>query len=690
MTVAPGLDGVNADDPAFLIGKNQSRSARDLIRLRGLMTNLRGWAYFGSTVAVDPSGPLTATLHAVTRDQYELANVKRTYVSDDSGQVYDFSGVSGTVIGGGGGVVPAIPRAMYHDMRFWMVQDGIHSCVLTTGSVSGSTSTPTTVTSDAGQSTLRATAGSWAAMADRGAFMEFGAIGAVNCAPTTYLRILERESSTRLAIEDMRTAGTVALGAARGTAEPTGQPFPCIPIYDAGTGSFDNVNDDFDGVGTKWINGRIRVLGNDALLVLRGTTWEAHYISDVNSDTSIQLLRHDRTDANCRYKVLRAVNARESAAHRGSIFFTGCEPDPNIVWASPQGWNPGLPPGFVPPYDPTVLPTSTDPNDFMLFPIAVPTPYDGEAVIGLLSRPEGLRCIKSDAVYTIFGDYPSFSQGLMARGAGTIDIRSVQNLPSGGYFAGKQGIFRDADGTLEDITSYRTRSGGVNRKWRSAIDGFVPGTDFCTIGETDGRLFVSATADAGATTFAMVYDLRDRTWNCDITQTKARFFMPVKIPDEVERLLWVGDAQLGRVMDSAPAVNGLGLLKNGDATTPAPQYVSGTGLGEAAGIEGEVLVGDVNVHANLYDASTTAPTLAATLTHAAGVRQAAAGESKSLGSVNADATDAIDRHEFVANRSGRQVQLQVDATLSSGTNTAATKLELAEMVVEVFDAGGAT
>jgi hypothetical protein len=690
IAMAPGLDGLNLDDPAHLLGIHQARAAQDAVRRNGLLSALKGWAYDGSVADVADS------LRSVFRGQFTLADVTRTITTDDDGGVFihNPAGAGTSIVVGG---VEYLARAMYGDQLWLLAQDGVSPAILYSGAGFGTPLSYTgTITLASGEAR---TEGSLVLASDpgRGSYCAlFRATSDFNV--KVWNRVLE-SSTGSVTLEDVR-AGNGGGGIQAGGATlfmGYGFPFPCIPIHDAGTVDYDDPSSNLSGYGTKWTQVGLIVNdadGPDAVLVKPPDAAALLYeITVATDDDDLQVGGGNGTSVTTKstYEILRRCPVTDMTPHRGSAAMTGNKAHPNTVYISPQGWNPSLPPGYVPPFDPYSFWESDDPNVFKLFPIEVPTPDHGDPNVGLLSRPEGLRVLKRGEVHSIAGDYPTFAQGLLASGAGCIDRRSIANLSVGGMWAGEDGVYLDAQGRLDDLTEYRTRSGGINRRWRELTADFgYGGDDRCTIGEADGRVLVAITTNGGTDSATFAYDVKDQAWSCEVTHHAARYFFSSKVPDEAEKLLWVDDDHQGRVMDSAPALNGSGLARNGDGTSPEFRYESGLGLGQAAGIEGEVLVGDLNVHANVYDDSSAATTLTASVFHAGGVRAPAAGETKVLDAVAADTVDRLDRHEWRVNRSGRLVQVILEGDVSAGTNDADTKIEVSEIVLDLFDTAGAT
>lgn len=692
VAMTPGLEGLNTDDPSHLLRIHQSRAATDAVRRRGLLSTLKGWAYHGSVA--DVAGQITG----VHRARFTLADAVRDISAAYGGNVFIHrDGASGLqlVISG----VEYLPRRMYGDTLWLCALDGVSPAVIYSGAgFGGQLGYTGTITLAEGEA---ATGGSLTPDQDpgRGSYCAlFRATADFNV--SMWHRVVETSGSgSSVTLEDVR-AGSGGGGIQAGGSTlfmGYGFPFPCIPVYDAGTVDYDDASNNLSGYGTKWTGAGI-ITGNDdgpdAVLVKPPDAKALLYeVVTVTDDDDLQARGGNGANVTTKstYEVLRRCPVTDMESHRGSWAGTGNKAHPNTVYISPQGWNPSLPPGYVPPFDPYGTWETDDPNVFKLFPIQVPTPDHGDPNVGLLSRPEGLRVLKRGAVHTISGDYPTFAQGLLAAGAGCIDVRSIQNLIVGGMWAGEGGIFLDADGALDDITEYRRFSGGINRDWRAFTADFdYGGSDFCTIGEADGRVLVSLTTNGGTDDVALAWDVKDRVWSCEVTHHQARFFFTSKLPGEPEKLLWVGPDYLGRIMDSAPALNGTGLARNGDGTSPTFHYESGDGLGQAAGIEGEVLVADLNVHANVYDASSAATTLTPSVFHAGGERAPAAGETKVLDAIAADTVDQLDRSESRVNRSGRLIQVILDGDVSGGTNDAATKIEVSEIVLDLFDAAGAT
>lgn len=382
------------------------------------------------------------------------------------------------------------------------------------------------------------------------------------------------------------------------------------------------------------------------------------------------------------YQVLAPMPFKDAAAHKESLWGTGVAQYPNRVYVGPPGWNLSFPPGFELPFDPTDDTTSPNANDFLMEYRDVPSPFDGDPNVAILTSPNPLLVLKRHAVYGIYGQPGlGLTTDLIADGVGCIDIRSAQSFDEGQFFASEQGIMWYVGGQLRDLTA-----GKINREWRALVRDFDYGTsDYCSIGLASGHLVVHITTGGGVTQRTYLCDLRDQSWQSRITNVRPRYMFTSRIAGEKEKLLAVQDTNQGRVLDLAPMIDGSGIAKDGDGDSPRLQAHTTSALGQANGIDGLTRLIDLDVHANVYDAGAAGSTQMAVSVVSGGGVQNEADSTKTLTKINSDAVDRIDRKPYRVARDGRfhQVRLDVDTL---GTNTAATKVEIAQVVATVRDA----
>lgn len=653
------------DLAAYNIGPQNSAFAQDLISPSDVATQRKGWAYDGTTADA------AVNLKGIWRAEFILADVTRTLTASDS-VVYIHNPSAGgtsvaTSLSG-----PYLPRAMYRDELFLCAQDG-HQPVLRysgAGAASDAFTAGQTV-DDTAQFT--ATSGTFSSDVAPGWYLVYGEI-----APF-YIRVLEKTSTTSITLEGVRWTSSSASGA--GVVQATGLTTPCVSVYNASTISAAS-DPTVEGAGTKWSTGDWGsvVAGEDALLPIDPDTGNAAIIAidSVTDDDTLEAGSTLLLVAGTTYHIMRPAPFRDVAAHKGSFWGTGVAQYPDRVYYSPQGWNPSFPPGLIEPVDPRSATFGNPSGDYFLEFIDVPSPFDGDGNVAILESPNPLLVLKRHAVYGVYGEYPTVASALIADGAGCIDIRSAWSFEFGQVWAGETGIFAYINGQVVDLTD-----GRINREWRALTADFDFGTsDYCTIGEVYGHLIVHITTGGGTTHRTYAYDLRDGAWMSRLTNHKSRYFFSAKVPGEAEKLLWVGDDDQGRVMNSEPAVSLTGIAKDGDGTSPRLQAWTGTGI--AGGIDNLSRVVDLQVSANVVDAGAAGSTQMAVSVVSGGGIGNPADSTKTLADIDSDTADRIDRHNRKVAREGRfhQVRLDVDTL---GTNTSATKVEIAQISASIRD-----
>jgi len=679
----PFIDGVVTDQPSYKLGPRQARSARDAVAPRGISTQRRGWTYVGDQV-------VNAQLAGVHRNKYVLSGNTRTMVSLDGAGVYIHaaSGSGTLVVTSGLQLGTVLPRCVYNDELIFCHQDGSTPLLRYSGAAvaSGGDTGATVVTVTANRAVVTATSGSFAATMVPGAYLHITPDDwSANAGPVIHCRVVERNSSTVLTVEGLRASSSQTLNFAHGFS--VGYTYPCVNVYEAGTGSFDNANDEFDGTGTKWSTGTWGIVtpSYDALLAKRtsGTVNELHQIGGITSDTIIDLIGTTRTDTDINYAILRRCPFRDAASHKGSFFGAGVDGYPMRLFVGPPGWNLSYPPGFTLPYDPIALPTSDNANDFQMDFIDVPASYDGDAIVGITHSGDPLIVVKRKDAWGVWGSYPQFERSILPNGAGAgaIDIRSVKTLSIGPVWAGEDDIYVWTGTQVEGLTA-----GKINREWKALTADFVFGTDFCTLFETQGHLVVSMSTGSGGSFVTKWMDMSTGAWVAnDVTNFRVYDGFTSKVEDEAEKSLWVSKGTLtGRIMDAAEMIEG-GLAKDGDGTSPQYNVATGQGMDGDDAIDGESRVMDASVSANVYDAGAAGSTAIEVRLVSAGSLYNPTSVSTLLGTINSDTVDGPDRSFFdPIDQDGRTHQIQITRS-ALGTNDANTKIEVPEIVMTVQD-----
>jgi hypothetical protein len=661
----PFTAGMNTELPAHAIGPQNSAFAQDLLSPNDVAVQRHGWAYDGSVA------DSATNLKGVYRAKFVLADVTRTITTDVNKVYLHNSAGSGTKLEDW---AETIPRAVYRDELLLCAQDGQTPMLRYSGAAveSDGIAAGTTII-DSGE--FNATSGTYSADVAPGWYLVYSEI-APYC-----LRVAEKVSTTSIVLEDVKWGQTLA-GTGAFTVQATGLTTPCVSVYNASTMSMNGGTGVVTGNGTKWDTGdwgAVDPLQDAIMLQVDGSaSYFIRNVISVTDDDTLTVLAGGTNSTDLPYSILRSCPFKDVAAHKGSLWGTGVAQFPDRVYYSPQGWNPSIPPGFTVPHDPIFGNSSENANDFLLEFIDVPSPFDGDGNVAILESPNPLLVLKRHSVYGVYGEYPTVASSLIADGAGCIDIRSAWSFDFGSVWAGENGIFAYINGQVVDLTD-----GKINREWRQLTDGFDFGTsDYCSIGEVSGHLIVSLVTDGGTTNRGYIYDLRDGAWMSRITNHKSRYFFSSKVPGEVEKLLWVGDNDQGRVMNSAGAINLTGLAKDGDGDSPRLQAWTGTNL--TGGIENLDRVIDLQVHANVLDAGAAGATKMDVSVVSGGGIGNPADSTKTLTAINSDTVDRIDRHTRKVARKGRLHQVRLDVS-TLGTNTAATKVEIDQISASIRD-----
>lgn len=685
----PFTAGIVSDRPSYSIASANSAFAQDGFSPSHVFRNRLGWAFDGTTADVADN------LVGIYRAQFALADVTRTLTGDDDGDLFIHNPAgAGTAIFTD--TVAFLPRAMYHDELIFCAQDGQTPLRRYSGA-SANVYTNAASQYEINEARITATASNYGSPQVGMYFYARTGAGVDRASAITY-RVIEVNSSTSLTIEDIYS---VAFGVDTPAANPvlsaTGSAWAGVGVYSAGTVTVAGTAG--TGIGTKWSTGAWGSVisdttgSGDCLLcptnygTSAGRVWGASPISAVGSDTGITVQGMIAL-AGQPYQIVRRCPFKDAAAHKGSLWGTGVAQYPNRVYVSPPGWNPSFPPGFTLPFDPTAEVSSSNTNDFLLDFIDVPAPYDGDHNVAILESPNPLLVLKRHAVYGIYGSFGGLSVDQVADGIGCIDIRSAHSYDEGQFWAGETGIFWYRTGQIVDLTQQDPDgrpNPKINREWRALTHGFDYGTsDYCTTWLASGHLFVHITTSGGTSQRTYICDLRDGSWQSRITNLSPRYGFTSRVPGEREKALVVQDIDQGRVIDTAPMLDGTGIAKDGDGTSPRLQAWTTSALGQAQGIAGRTRLIDLHVHANVYDAGAAGATRVAVSATSEGGIGNPASSTKVLSPISSDSVDQVDRHKRRVARQGRRHQVRIDNDLV-GTNTNATKVEIHQIDAIVRD-----
>jgi hypothetical protein len=731
----PFAGGYRSDVPDYALNPNESAYAQDVIAPFGIAQQRWGWSFDGTTADV------AVNLTGVSRHRYPIASRTVTITSDANGDVWVHNPTSaGTKIWDNpdSRETTWIPRCVYGGDLILCAQDGVTPLLRYAGS--GLTYAQSTVSGGGGtwklpggSSTLTGVTMSrpsglpFPDQTDIGSFaiVNFYTTTALSQAPVMSSHILATktdkvnsvDSIVAVTLEGIRNANSSSdMFTANGSKVyvlPVGFAYPAVSVYDAGT--MTSVGSSPSTGGSKWsFSGTsfndagiiTREIYGDALLLVNPTAGGNHEmvsISSVNAaaqeiDTTAPSSTYY---ANTQYRIMRRLPFKDATVHKNSLWGAGVRQYPNRVYVAPPLWNMGHPPGSVDPYDPNT--GFADLDEFLLVPIDVPSQFDGDPVVALLSTNSPLLVLKGNSVYGIYGTYPSYEQSLIAFGSGCIDLRSAISVDGIAYWAGRDGVFMFAGGQIQTLTG-----GKIEREWQSLMRGYVAGTSYVTTAFVSGHLVVSvgglnsaATGEAkiGPDSAAppertYIYDMRLREWTSRISNAKMRNMSSVRVPGEVNSVFGVSDDRQGRVIDLTPVVTGTKCTNRDSQTLSAadPVDAAGTGprmqawssasLAQANGIEGEARFLDLTVHTSLTDTAVT-PTASVGVSTAHGEALDSPDTTVvSQGAITGDNVDRVDRTKFRVNKTGRLHQVRVDMGTTSSTTT---KTQIPELVASFRD-----
>jgi hypothetical protein len=704
----PFAGGYKSDAPDYALNPNECAYAQDLIAPLGMARQRWGWEY-------EATGVAAGQMSGVWRASYAIPNTTSMVASAETGYVYRLvQGGSPTTIWNNNlsAGTQWIPRCVYNGDLILCAQDGFTPLLRYAGS-SLSIQTPpwenptgTSYAMNAKSAVL--TGGFGASGIEKSSFFSAKIPGAAN--PCLSLHVLEcTGSGTRdIAVDGIRNASSSASGLS-GTGQvrigPVGFAFPAVSVYSVGTmtactsGLYSYT---FSGPSFPSMNTTLPA--SDALLVVNPTAGSPHMMVDVSSvsGTTITGGAADKTLANTTYHIQRRLPFKDATVHKNSLWGCGVNEYPNRVYVGAPGWNLGLPPGAVDPFDPVNAHTLTDVSDFQIGTIDVPSPLDGDPVVAVLSTGGPLLVLKGSSVYGIFGTYPSFEQTLIANGAGCVDLRSAISSDGVAYWAGRDGIYSYAGaGQIQNLTG-----GKIQREWQALMRGYSPGS-CVSAGIVSGFLIVSVTELSGLATGGakigpdtdnpsertFIYDMRQQVWTGRMGNFNARGMQTARVANETNALYAVSDDHVGKIIDVTPAVTGTKCTdRDGqkfaaadpiDANSLGPQMNawSSASLAQSIGIEGESRMLDLAIHTNLYDQSTPTTQLDFWTRHGDGLNESADSET-SHQTITADTTDRVDRTKRRVNRTGRIHQVKVQQAI---TDTTSQKSEIPEIVISFRD-----
>jgi hypothetical protein len=682
--VRPFTGGMVTDTPEHSLGPDHSPLLQDGYSPSGVYKQRGGWAYDGSTADVADN------LVGVYRSGYVLADTTRTITIDDDSElrIHNASS-SGTLQAAAMGTGTYLPRCIYRDELIICAQDGLqplrrYSGADLTGTLAdgvGALAPDYTL----GEATITGVA--YSSAPPIGSYVCVQGTTTGSYSVPLWLKIVE-SSQTSILLDGIRASASNAIISADVTS--LGFTFPAVSIYDAGTLTL--AAGSITGYGTKWSTGAVTLrststAGPDGFVVVppSGVAEFLSFTGITDDDTLTGVAGGSGSSITDKssYLINRRCNWIDAAAHKGSLWGTGNAYYPNRVYVSPVGWNPSFPPGIVGTFSPTTAYTSSNANDYSLDYVDVPSSFDGDNNVAILSSPNPLLVLKRNAVYGVYGSYPNFSVDMVADGIGCIDIRSAHSYDEGQFWAGEGGIYWYTGGQIIDLTA-----GRINREWRALTRDFDYGTsDYCTLGVSQGHLVVHITTGGGVTQRTYLCDLRDRSWQSRISNFTPRYLSTSRIAGEKEKLLAVSNARQGRVLDFAPALDGSGTAKDDAGDAPRLQFRTGTGIARANGIEGITRFVDLDVHANVYDAGAAASTVLDLSTVHGGGESNDADETKTLDAIDSDSTDRIDRKSQRVGRKGRLHQIRGEVS-TLGTDSSATKVEIHQITATFRDYRG--
>lgn len=687
MTIeTPGVGGAVPDVKPHLLRADQAQAVTNgYVGGRAILHQRRGWEYYGSTGAgVD--------LYSIEADDFLLAGTSRVLSTRFDGSASmavrldpttgdDTEIFTGFIANGS----EYLWRCAYNDQRIACCQDGLQPARFYSGSAIVDFETVGgTVTYASGKSTVTISSAT-SANVTRGSYIGLATLDAgADDGPTVWARILERVSSTVLTMEDVKAS---AAGAAYGVdiVYAAGFSYPCVSVYNAGTGTLDSAADTFAGTGTKWFSGAwgnvtAGTAGDALLRIVPATGGGAMYnIASVDSDTQLSIVNGTSiTDAT--YHICRRMPAKDADNWNGMLCFAGVHQHKNRVYFWPPGANPALPPGFSPiaatsgvatPYDPATRLAYSNPEDFLCDYIEVPARDDDDPIIGIRATRDNLLVAKQHSLHMITGNFPNFSTFQVAKGIGCFDIRSFQTTPVGRVFCDYNGVWLERGGFPVNLADLA----GFGKTWRTRSSDFHLGLgDRCAVGYDSGHLLVSI--DHRVTSpITYCIDVRDpnrpklvATW----TNHQAVGFSSIFLPSlGMDGLYWVGaDAGTGRVANSRPIFDESGTAQDADGHEPNMDYASGIITAGQAGVGPDTRLTRVRIDANVWNQTTANTPVSVRVNDSQRFDSTGSTQTPTLGTLPSKTTDGVLSHLFSHGKRASQFQVVLDKTATAADENA--------------------
>jgi len=729
----PGSGGLVTDVPDTFLKGEALAYVNDAVMYRGALEQRRGWTYesaYGS--------PLTGTPVGVLRSQFTRANAKRTIGSLSDGTVWLHTG-SGTSTDLGAPAIAQspIPRCVYRDEVILCYGDGKTPILRYSGLGDAGFSVSSGTLSYTQNEATVTSSSAFSSPPVAGSYMPIVLGGTTGDRVATFARIQSGASTTNATIENithLNASASYASGKIYNPAATAGS-WPGVMIYNDGTCTVTRTTQTnpsgetavSDGYGTNWSSSLMPLSGRAALVYYDGTVWKVRSISSIDSTVRLTLASTSivfstgggggeigvasgtpssaTTTTKAAYQILSSPTWTDACVHKGSLWGTGVAYHPNRVYVSPPNWNPALPPGEAYPYDVSTSLQKSSPDSWLLDFIDVPTSYDGDPVVAILSSGGPLLVLKRAAVHGIYGTYPTFEQSLVRAGAGCIDRTAAITVENTPFWAGEEGVFTFANGRVQSLVDNK-----IEREWQALMKGWVQGTSYCALGVTGGHLVVSVgglalAATGGAkngadasnpTERVLVFDIGAGEWVSRFSNVNARAFCSARVPSETEALLFVGEGT-GKIADLTPAITDVKCTDraaqtrsqadpaDGNGTYPQLEAWTSLGLADAAGTDGDVRLVDLSVVSNVYDTGDPgSTTLNVSVSETEGLRPPVSGETPVVvGTVNSDTTDGVNRNRFRVVRSGRTHQLRLKTGTTAST---AKRVQIEQAVLNFRDA----
>ena len=710
----PFAGGYKSDAPDYALNPNECAYAQDLIAPLGMARQRWGWEYESQAMG-------TNELVGVWRAAFPIPSVTGTVVSAATGYIYKINqGTSPTTIWDNriSGDGSWIPRCTYNGDVIFCAQDGFTPLLRYAGSPIAINSYPwggtsVSFTVPAGSSSLIPSSSVFTGTYGKGQILSTKFPGSV-ANPSLSLHVLEKTeidgNCTSISLDGIRNASASASSTGSTSnvyVGPVGFAFPAVSVYSAGTltscsSTSSPTQYNFSGTSFPAVNNTAPA--KDGLLVVNTTAGSPHMMVDITSASGQTIIggASDKTLTNTTYHIQRRLPFKDATVHKNSLWGCGVNEYPNRVYVGAPGWNIGLPPGAIDPFDPCNAHTLTDVSDFQMGTIDVPSPLDGDPVVAVLSTGGPLLVLKGSSVYGIFGTYPSFEQTLVANGAGCVDLRSAVSSDGVAYWAGRDGIYSYAGaGQIQNLTG-----GKIQREWQALMRGYND-QSCVTAGIVSGFLIISVTGLSGLATGGakigpdtenpsqrtFIYDLRQQVWTGRMGNFTAKGMQTARVANETPALYAVSSSHLGKIIDVTPSITGtkctdrdgqkFAASSSTDANSLGPQMNawSSASLAQSVGIEGESRMLDLAIHTNLYDESTPTTQLDFWTRHGDSLDESADSET-SHQTITADTTDRVDRTKRRVNRTGRIHQVKVQQTVTDSTNQ---KSEIPEIVISFRD-----